>query len=240
MAIIKCKMCGGNIEISADKTFGTCGYCGSTMTLPKTDDDQRLSLFNRGTHLRRNGEFDKAASRSTSTRPALYMQRALSPTTRSRPSGRSIWTTAACTTTLNAARTFMRPPKSQKLSKTSSRRSPSVSAQTQSFSKTTRLCESSSAPARASSPRCCKTKKKSRNRSVLTFSYSQLLFELLERAAHGNVLLLHRLIERLYAFRQLVLTAQRFRHLRAGVGERAEAKVQRHALERVHRAERRV
>ena len=62
MAIIKCKMCGGGIEISADKTFGTCEYCGSTMTLPKTDDDQRLSLFNRGTHLRRNGEFDKAAA----------------------------------------------------------------------------------------------------------------------------------------------------------------------------------
>ena len=62
MAIIKCKMCGGDIEISADKTFGTCEYCGSTMTLPKMDDDQRLSLFNRGTHLRRNGEFDKAAA----------------------------------------------------------------------------------------------------------------------------------------------------------------------------------
>ena len=62
MAIIKCKMCGGDIEISADKTFGTCEYCGSTMTLPKTDDGQRLSLFNRGTHLRRNGEFDKAAA----------------------------------------------------------------------------------------------------------------------------------------------------------------------------------
>ena len=53
MAIIKCKMCGGDIEISADKTFGTCEYCGSTMTLPKTDDDQRLSLFNRGTHRQR-------------------------------------------------------------------------------------------------------------------------------------------------------------------------------------------
>ena len=26
MAIIKCKMCGGDIEISADKTFGTCEY----------------------------------------------------------------------------------------------------------------------------------------------------------------------------------------------------------------------
>ena len=39
MAIIKCKMCGGDIEISADKTFGTCEYCGSTMTLPKTDGE---------------------------------------------------------------------------------------------------------------------------------------------------------------------------------------------------------
>ena len=26
MAIIKCKMCGGDMEISADKTFGTCEY----------------------------------------------------------------------------------------------------------------------------------------------------------------------------------------------------------------------
>ena len=34
MAVIKCKMCGGDMEISADKTFGTCEYCGSTMTLP--------------------------------------------------------------------------------------------------------------------------------------------------------------------------------------------------------------
>ena len=60
MAIIKCKMCGGDIEISADKTFGTCEYCGSTMTLPKTDDDQRAAAFNRGNHFRRSGEFDKA------------------------------------------------------------------------------------------------------------------------------------------------------------------------------------
>ena len=37
MAVIKCKMCGGDIEISADKTFGTCEYCGSTMTLPKVE-----------------------------------------------------------------------------------------------------------------------------------------------------------------------------------------------------------
>lgn len=60
MAIIKCKMCGGDIELAADKTFGTCEFCGSTMTLPKVDDDQRAAAFNRGNHFRRIGEFDKA------------------------------------------------------------------------------------------------------------------------------------------------------------------------------------
>ena len=60
MAIIKCKMCGGDIDISPDKTFGTCEYCGSTMTLPKVDDEQRAAAFNRGNHFRRSGEFDKA------------------------------------------------------------------------------------------------------------------------------------------------------------------------------------
>ena len=60
MAILKCKMCGGDIELSADKTFGICEYCGSSMTFPKIDDDQRAAAFNRGNHFRRIGEFDKA------------------------------------------------------------------------------------------------------------------------------------------------------------------------------------
>lgn len=60
MAILKCKMCGGDMELTTDKTFGTCEYCGSTMTLPKVDDDQRAAAFNRGNHFRRIGEFDKA------------------------------------------------------------------------------------------------------------------------------------------------------------------------------------
>lgn len=60
MAIIKCKMCGGDIELSADKTFGTCECCGSSMTFPKVDDEQRAAAFNRGNHFRRIGEFDKA------------------------------------------------------------------------------------------------------------------------------------------------------------------------------------
>ena len=60
MAILKCKMCGGDIEVNEEKTFGTCEYCGSTMTLPKVSDDQRAARFNRGNHFRRQGEFDKA------------------------------------------------------------------------------------------------------------------------------------------------------------------------------------
>lgn len=60
MAIIKCKMCGGDMDLTADQRCGTCEYCGSTMTLPKVDDEQRAAAFNRGNHFRRIGEFDKA------------------------------------------------------------------------------------------------------------------------------------------------------------------------------------
>ena len=59
-AVIKCKMCGGDMELSPDRSFGTCQYCGSTMTLPKLDDEQRAAAFNRGNHFRRIGAFDKA------------------------------------------------------------------------------------------------------------------------------------------------------------------------------------
>ena len=61
MAIIKCKMCGGDIEISADKTFGTCEYCGTQQTVPKQDNEKKLTLFARANRLRFACEFDKAA-----------------------------------------------------------------------------------------------------------------------------------------------------------------------------------
>ena len=60
MPIIKCKMCGGDIQLAEDKTFGTCEYCGSTMTFPRLADEQRTAAFNRGNAFRRAGEFDKA------------------------------------------------------------------------------------------------------------------------------------------------------------------------------------
>jgi len=60
LAVFKCKMCGGDVEVAPNKTFGSCEYCGSSMTFPRLGDEQRTAAFNRGNHFRRVGEFDKA------------------------------------------------------------------------------------------------------------------------------------------------------------------------------------
>ena len=58
--IIKCKMCGGDIEFTPGATYGTCEYCGSTSTIPKAEDETKLNRYNRANHFRRQCEFDKA------------------------------------------------------------------------------------------------------------------------------------------------------------------------------------
>ena len=58
--ILKCKMCGGDIEVGQDMTVGKCLFCGSTMTLPRIDSDKKARLFNRANEYRLNNEFDKA------------------------------------------------------------------------------------------------------------------------------------------------------------------------------------
>ena len=60
--IIKCKMCGGDIEFTPGATYGTCEYCGCTSTIPKSDDENKLNLYNRANHFRRQSEFDKAVA----------------------------------------------------------------------------------------------------------------------------------------------------------------------------------
>ena len=59
-SILKCKMCGGDIEVGQDMTVGKCLFCGSTMTLPRIDSDKKARLFNRANEYRLNNEFDKA------------------------------------------------------------------------------------------------------------------------------------------------------------------------------------
>ena len=62
MAIIRCKMCGGDLEIEPDITVCECEYCGSKQTIPTADNEKKMKLFDRANRLRLNCEFDKAAA----------------------------------------------------------------------------------------------------------------------------------------------------------------------------------
>lgn len=62
MPIFKCKMCGGNLEITESSTVCKCEYCGSKQTVPNADDEKKINLFNRANRLRSACEFNKAAS----------------------------------------------------------------------------------------------------------------------------------------------------------------------------------
>ena len=60
MAIFKCKMCGGDLNIEKGISVTECEYCGTKQTLPRLNDEQKTNLFNRANHFRINNEFDKA------------------------------------------------------------------------------------------------------------------------------------------------------------------------------------
>lgn len=62
MALFKCKMCGGNLNVKDGMTVCECEYCGTKQTLPKLDDEKRNNLYDRANHFRRNNEYDKAMS----------------------------------------------------------------------------------------------------------------------------------------------------------------------------------
>lgn len=60
MSTLKCKMCGGTLEINENEMTATCEYCGTEQTIPKITDDVVGNLFNRANTLRLKSEFDKA------------------------------------------------------------------------------------------------------------------------------------------------------------------------------------
>ena len=61
MAIIKCKMCGGDLVLVEGQSVAECEYCGSRQTVPSADSEKKLTLFARANRLRAACEFDKAA-----------------------------------------------------------------------------------------------------------------------------------------------------------------------------------
>ena len=60
--IIKCKMCGGDLNVQKGNPICECEFCGTQQTIPQTDNEKKVNLFNRANRLRINAEFDKAAS----------------------------------------------------------------------------------------------------------------------------------------------------------------------------------
>lgn len=60
MAIFKCKMCGGDLNVTDGASVCTCAYCGTKQTLPKLSDEKRVAMFERANYFWRNNEFDKA------------------------------------------------------------------------------------------------------------------------------------------------------------------------------------
>ena len=61
MSVIKCKMCGGDLNLVEGSSVAVCEYCGSQQTVPAADNEKKLTLFARANRLRLACEFDKAA-----------------------------------------------------------------------------------------------------------------------------------------------------------------------------------
>ena len=60
MALLKCKMCGGDLEAIEGASVAECEYCGTKQTIPKSTDENMQGFFNRANTLRIKSEFDKA------------------------------------------------------------------------------------------------------------------------------------------------------------------------------------
>ena len=61
MAIYRCKMCGGDLEVQEGASSCTCEFCGTQQTIPTVKDEGLQTLFNRANVLRMKSEFDRAA-----------------------------------------------------------------------------------------------------------------------------------------------------------------------------------
>ena len=59
MAVLKCKMCGGTMDIT-NESVAVCEFCGTQQTVPTVQDSNLQGLFNRANALRIKCEFDKA------------------------------------------------------------------------------------------------------------------------------------------------------------------------------------
>ncbi len=61
MAVFKCKMCDGNLNVIEGHTICVCPYCDTQQTVPSDSSEKKVNMFNRANRLRSENEFDKAA-----------------------------------------------------------------------------------------------------------------------------------------------------------------------------------
>ena len=60
MKCLKSKMCGGDLTLIDNQSISTCEFCGSKQTIPNTNDEKKVKLYNNANELRINADFDKA------------------------------------------------------------------------------------------------------------------------------------------------------------------------------------
>lgn len=60
MSILKCKMCGGDLEVKQGSSLAVCTYCGTQQTILTESNERKTKLFNRAHELRLNNDFDQA------------------------------------------------------------------------------------------------------------------------------------------------------------------------------------
>lgn len=62
MSVLKCKMCGGKLDVTSLDKIVKCDFCGTSQTVPTIDEERKAGLFNRAVQLRLANEFDRAAA----------------------------------------------------------------------------------------------------------------------------------------------------------------------------------
>ena len=60
--MICCKACGGDLILVEGSSVAKCEFCGRSQTVPKVDDEKKMTLFARANRLRAACDFDKAAA----------------------------------------------------------------------------------------------------------------------------------------------------------------------------------
>lgn len=61
MAVLVCKICGGELNVISGTSIAKCENCDAVQTVPKIDNQAKANIYNRAVRLLKKCEFDRAA-----------------------------------------------------------------------------------------------------------------------------------------------------------------------------------